>query len=347
MKIFIFTEDLSKPLEEGIKKVAFDIINDLSKVANVLVVCHVGQIFRENFINLKTNRLLINIRLQKIIKKFNPDIILYIPRWCGTFAGFVRMKILSIYNRRSKSLMIILQPKKIGRLQRKLIKFLKPDKAFSPSPMVIDQLTEYKIPIEFLPLTVDRNKFRSLSDFSKKKELRIKYGLPLKKFIILHVGHINSGRNLEALIPLQKNNNQVVIVGSSSTSDVAYKDEALKDLLKEKRIIIVDNYIEKIEEVYQLADVYVFPVIFEGGCIGIPLSILEARACGLPIISTDFGGIRKLFSSKLEGIIYAKTNDFPSLIKQIKLQKRLYPEKDFLDFTDRLFKRCLNNMINI
>ena len=48
------------------------------------------------------------------------------------------------------------------------------------------------------------------------------------------------------------------------------------------------------------ADVFVFPSYHGEGC---PVSLLEAMAAGLPIISTDVGGISDIFINGQNGIL--------------------------------------------
>jgi glycosyltransferase involved in cell wall biosynthesis len=172
----------------------------------------------------------------------------------------------------------------------------------------------------------------------------MKYGLPTDKCIILHVGHINAERNLEALVQLQKDDNQVVIIGSSSTQDVSYKDERLKKSLMEQGLQIIDGYIKNIEELYQLSDVYVFPVLSERGCIGVPLSILEARACGLPVVATAFGGLKRIYSGTTKEITYSHPSDFGDRIAELKLRPR--PETAASDARriDLMFRDSLDKM---
>ena len=50
-----------------------------------------------------------------------------------------------------------------------------------------------------------------------------------------------------------------------------------------------------IHELYQLADVYLFPVQRADAAMEIPLSVLEAMAVNLPIITTPFGRLTELF----------------------------------------------------
>jgi glycosyltransferase involved in cell wall biosynthesis len=346
-KIFIYSENLAEPLDEGIKRSAVYIIEALSQVASVAVGCGYGQTSQDScFEVIPSNRLLISVKLRKALRDFNPDIILYIPRWCGTFSSFVRIRILNFFNQRSRSVMVILQPKRIGGLQRKILRYLKPYVVLTPSPDVMQQMREFGINVEFLPLFVDTNKFMPLEDSRRKKELRSKYGFPLEKIIVLHVGHINSGRNLEALIPLQKDENQVVVVESSSTSEVANRDEILKDELKKNGIIIVDHYVQHIEEIYQLADVYVFPTVFQGGCIGIPLSVLEARACGVPVVSTDFGGLRRVFGNNKRDLVFSDPADFSKEVNKFK-NKDLHPRADDVVRINEAFKKALLRIIDL
>jgi len=346
MKIFVYSENLSLPFDEGIKKTAINIISSLSEIATVYGVCRYGDNLNKTFIHvIDSNRLLISFRLRKVIKDFSPDILLYIPMWSGTFASFLRMKILNIYNQKSKTVMVILQPKRLSKTQRKLIKLLKPNKVLTPSPKVINQMSDLHISAEFLPLSVDNHKFKPLENLNRKYILRKKYGIPLEKFIILHVGHINSGRNIEALIPLQKNNYQVLVVGSSSTSEVSSSDNTIKELLKRKGICIIDNYVENIEEIYQLSDVYVFPVDSEKGCIGIPLSILEAKACGLPIVTTDFGGLRLIFEENQKEFIYSSPEGFFHNINKIKENPGISISTDIIGYINNLYKTTLANIL--
>lgn len=346
MKVFIYTEDLSAPFDEGIKNVAISIIEELSKRVEVYTACRFGKMHgKQNVEIIASNRFLISAKLRRYIQNIDPDIILYIPRWCGTFASFLRMQFLHLYSRRSKTIMVLLQPKRIKKPLRFGLEILKPDKVFSPSPKVRENMAELKIASSFLPLFVDPTKYQPISDKSIKANYREKYGIPSKKFVILHVGHINQGRNLERLIPLQDDSNQVLILSSSSTSSVAYKDESLKHLLLESGIIVIDKYINNVEEIYQLSDLYVFPVIKEGSCIGIPLSILEARACGLPILTTEYGGLRNIFNNNTKSFIYSKPENFQENVNKLKNDLPLQVTSDEIIKINLEFEKTFKSML--
>jgi glycosyltransferase involved in cell wall biosynthesis len=144
------------------------------------------------------------------------------------------------------------------------------------------------------------------------------------------------------LIPLQKNNNQVVIVSSSSTPRDAIGPKELKDKLKQAGITIVDRYIPDIEEIYQLSDCYVFPVKKESSAISLPLSILEARACGLPVLTTDFGSIQAFLDDDNGNILYSAPEEFPKKLNLIKNKK----DQQYKTSVKSLNKKGVEKIIN-
>ena len=320
MRIVFFSEDLSEPFDEGIKKTANYVYKILTESYDVLTICRFCmKEERENIYQInRTNKLLINFELKKVIHKFKPNILIYLPSSSGTFPSFIRLKILSLYSQNTKTIMINLQQKYLKSWQVKILPFIKPDIILSPSQKVINYLRFLNSKKILLPLFIDLEKFKPLYNTDNKLKLREKYNIPRNKYVISHMGHLNWGRNLEALVPLQNKRNQVIVVGSSSTPIDAPKEEKLKNELIKKGIIVIDEYIPNIEEIYQLSDLYVFPVEFEGGSIGLPLSILEARACGIPVLTTDFGTIQQWFGKEEKGIYYAKSNEFLNSIEKIK-----------------------------
>lgn len=115
--------------------------------------------------------------------------------------------------------------------------------------------------------------------------LRRRYGLPEEKKILLHVGHVRQSRNLDLLLRLPlPPEAHLVIVGSSSR---ALEPELFRALV-ERGVIVLSDYFPHIEEIYQAADVYLFPVMQRDAAIDLPLSVLEAMACNLAVVTTSF-----------------------------------------------------------
>ena len=151
---------------------------------------------------------------------------------------------------------------------------------------------------------VDLNRFRPVSS-TEKQRIRGELELPKKKKIVLHVGHLNKGRNLLHMTKLVGKDVLPVIVGSTSVQP----DRGLVSCLESAGIIVIHRYLENIEKFYQAADCYVFPTIDPRFCVQIPLSIVEAIACGLPAVSTKFEGLPLLFPEGYQGIIYVDEID--------------------------------------
>jgi glycosyltransferase involved in cell wall biosynthesis len=149
---------------------------------------------------------------------------------------------------------------------------------------------------------VELERFTPVSEFHKER-LRRCHDVPLDAFVVLHVGHINASRGIHLLEEIQGQGDvQVVLVGSTSTPH----DVELSQQLERAGIIVRREYIEDIQEIYQLSDCYLFQVSSEQAAIELPLSVLEAMACNLPIITTRYGALGDLFPEG-DGLVFAQT----------------------------------------
>lgn len=269
--------------DEGMANFTFNISNELSDKYDVLNI---------DFSSL----LIINPKFWIESLKFNPDIYHFIIG--PGILGLILVKVFKTFFRSQLFLISCMQPN-ISNISKNFVRFFKPD-------IVLVQTNETELlfkdagfKTEFVASGVNTRKFCPI-DYNKKEELRIKYELPLDKFIILHVGHIKKGRNLLAFNKINKNNNyQVLIIGSTSTKS----EMELQKVLEDHGCIILRKYFENIEELYQLSDCYVFPTNDKKNCIQMPLSVLEACSCNLPVISTRYGDLEKLFKEG-QGLFY-------------------------------------------
>jgi glycosyltransferase involved in cell wall biosynthesis len=152
----------------------------------------------------------------------------------------------------------------------------------------------------FLPNGVDIDRFVPV-DEETKLDLRQKYGIG-RQFVILHVGPLKRGRNVQLLGQLQRDDRQVLILGRPSDPG----EERIVKALEQRGCLIWSSYQENIQEIYALSDCYAFPTIERRYCIETPLSVLEAMACNLPVVSTPFGALPRIVSAG-EGIVYSQT----------------------------------------
>ena len=189
---------------------------------------------------------------------------------------------------------------------------IKPDLVLVQSHDTADALSKLGLQTRVLPNGVDLAKFSPASS-RVKRSLREKFGLG-DEFILLHVGHIMNGRGLEALQNLPNKSTKLIVVGSRSTP----LNESVARRLVEHGGVVWRDYFSDIQEVYNLADCYVFPTLDPSGCIERPLSVLEAMACNLPVVTTSFGGLSEIFDQG-EGLFFAAhEDDFLNAIRKLR-----------------------------
>ncbi len=147
---------------------------------------------------------------------------------------------------------------------------------------------------------IDNNYYRPVLNLETKLFLRNKYNLPLNKEIILFVHRFSpvrkTGVYLENLIPsLCDKFEDCVFVFVGDGPDLMNIVAFFNDYISRGRCIFLGARVEsEILDLYQLSDIFINPTYSEG----FPRVILEAMACGLPIVSTDAGGIRDIISTQ-------------------------------------------------
>lgn len=281
--------DCTGNIDEGMKKITFNLASRFSLLDNYdILVLDPRRVFFKNF--------------WKNIKDFDPYIIHYIPG--PSLKSFLIVKIISLYIKDVKFIMSAPFPR-LSKFSKKLIHLFKPDLMLVQSRKTEKIFKEKGFRTKFLPLSgVDVKKFTPVPT-SVKEELREKYGIDKDKFVVLHVGHIRRGRNIQIFKKIQKENGiQVVIVGSTSTG----MDTDLYYELKRSGCHVIIDYVKNVEEIYQLSDCYVFPTISRSNSIELPLSVLEAMACNLPVISTRFGALPECFTEG-DGLIFVRSEE--------------------------------------
>jgi glycosyltransferase involved in cell wall biosynthesis len=292
MKILLIG-DYSSPHDEGMKKLSHNIKNHLSRRHQILAI-NPKDIFKV----IKLNE----------IRNYNPEILHYIPG--PTIRSLVILIILKmIITCRPVSIVSAVRPY-FTKYNSWLIPAFKPDLVLTQSSNFEKFFKKKGCLVKFFPNGVDCQKYIPATE-NQKRRLRQNFDLPINKKIILHVGHLKNNRGLKIFSEIQHNHKfQIVVVGSSQKTNVKLVQE-----LKESGVKIFDTYFNDISALYQLADLYLFPVpsiaeelpsgYNQVGAIDLPLSILEAMACNLPIVTTAFGALGRVFQTG-EGLYFYK-----------------------------------------
>jgi len=184
-----------------------------------------------------------------------------------------------------------------------------------------------------IPFGVHLEKFHVLPhDISELEELRQKYGIQNKDRVIMFLGSLDkahSFKGVDVLLRACAGNTKYQILNTKTLicgdGDLRIKYENLaKELKIEKQVIFTGRVSdEDLVKYYNLADIFVLPSVDKSEAFGIVL--LEAMACGVPIMASDLPGVRSVFENGVQGITVAPGS---ARHLQKKLEEYLrYPQK--------------------
>jgi len=267
-------------------------------------------------------------KILKLIKSINPSIIrAYNPRIEGWFAAYCAQKlripfVLSLHTQhnRKRQLMKKKSLKKYLILkiyEKKIEQFV--IKNANKILIVYKIIESYvlkqggKNP-EVLHNSIDLEKFRNANALTD-----------LPKPLVISVGNLSQEKNHQCIIrAMQKINASCIIIGRGEKKKELSK--LIESLNLNDKIIMKDSVpYSEIASYYKSADI--FALAFDPELEGIPKPVIEAMACGLPVVIPY---PNKLYSEGLENIaIFAKNepDDFSKKITDLLNDKKLQKEK--------------------
>jgi len=329
-RLCIVSEELDLPTDEGLKKFVYSIAGPLSQVAEVRILATATRgPLGPGAQKARANRFLFGSDLRRRLRAFDPDAVIYVPRAAGTRNSFIRARVLRAHVPRARTMLVSLQPRAYGPITRSLLPRAHPDVTVAQSNRVRDELRQLGLPSIALPSGVDLHTFRPIAP-GLRTALRREYGLPENAFVVLHVGHFRRERNVMFLGRLKRELRcEVVMVGSTSTDAQSEVEAALRVM----GVRVIDQYVERVQDLYAVADCYVFPVHVMHGAIEMPLSVLEAMACGVPVVSTHFGSLTEWLDEG-PGLTYAATDR--ELLEIVRAQRDNPTRPDSEEIRDRV-----------
>lgn len=170
---------------------------------------------------------------------------------------------------------------------------------------------------------IDFNKFNCELSKQEKLNLRKKYNIKPNTKVLLFTGRIVPEKGVKELILALKNvkhnNYKLLIIGSSLNlinvkTDYQVEVENLIKELNEKIIFTGFINYDDIYKFYRIADIAVIPSIWNDPA---PLTIIESLVCGLPIITTNSGGIPEYATNGSAIIINRNENLITNLANEI------------------------------
>lgn len=313
--MIVITDLLKKPFDEGAKNTALNIVcsigaNEENKIFSINGSKGVG----EGVDVSNVNKTFIDIAFLKKIRNLRCKTVLYIPESSSTLFSLLRSKIIEVFTKKSICI-LALQPRRYIGLKRVLFSALSPSMILTPSESYAEYLGEQGVSSIPIPLGVDDSRYNPYTK-EGRDIARCDYNIAIDRFVVLHVGHISVSRNLSWMMDIKETfpDIEVVVVGSTYNQS----DSELREKLVDLGVVIIDQYIEDMADIYNIADVYVFPVLNDQGAIATPLSVLEAMACNLPIVTSKFGSLPDVFCESPD---FNYVDDSRDLIKAIGVQR--------------------------
>ncbi len=197
------------------------------------------------------------------------------------------------------------------------------DKIISITPWELKYIQKYggiKSKIKVIPNGVSSEFFSKvkINDFKKKHNLHGK--------IILFFGRLNKTKSPDFFVDIAQ---QLTNKRKDLTFILVGPDEGMGSIVKEKignnlRIKMIPALKDRKEviKMYQAAEIYVLPSYREG----LPLTIFEAMASGLPILATPVNGVPYELKNAENGFLikYGDTKGFIEKINYLLDNKKIY-----------------------
>ena len=168
------------------------------------------------------------------------------------------------------------------------------------------------------------DKFFRISDDEKRK-LRSEKGFSQEETLLIYVAEMNENKNQSMLIRSMKKltedggNYRLLIVGADNISG---KYVSLASELGVSDRVDFLGHREDVCTLVQLSDIAVGSSLREG----LPVNVMEAMACGLPVVLSDNRGHRALCRDGYNGFVVAPNDDeaMAKRIKKLKEDRPLY-----------------------
>lgn len=161
-----------------------------------------------------------------------------------------------------------------------------------------------------IPNGVDLETFKN---GNKKQTLRKELGVGENEIVIGTVANFRRIKNhtflLQALSELIRDHGNVklLLIGQGFVNDIDNSEQEIRNFIDKHKLgknVLLLGYRSDIPELLNTMDIYCLTSFREG----LPISLIEAMASGLPVVGTDVEGIRDIIKPRENGFL-VKLND--------------------------------------
>ena len=250
---------------------------------------------------------------------------------CISFQGFLT----SLFAKKNKATYVLQAHGSVPRSQQRTIKYFY-DRLFSfhmlrsasrviaLSQTEAEQCRNIGIPderIEIIPNGIDLSEYANLPP---KGSFRKKFCIGHDEKIILYLGRIHKVKGIDILVEAfadvleMLQGVKLVIIGPDDgyLGEIERLIRVLK--IKDNVLMLGPLYGTDKLEAYIDADVYVLPSRYET----FPMSVLEAVACGTPVILTENCSVKEYFRDKVGLVVDPDSENLSQALLEILLNKR-------------------------
>lgn len=176
------------------------------------------------------------------------------------------------------------------------------DKVVAVSKAVFNDLTRHGLREENITLIYNGIVLDEYEIQSQGPNLRKEYGIPQDTFVIGAIGRLVPAKGYHHLIEAMTSvaedikDCRLLIAGEGQLKDNL---SALIQKLNISRYVTLVGYQNSITRFLSTIDLFVMPSLTEG----LPIALLEAMACGKPVLASSIGGIPEVITSEKDGLL--------------------------------------------
>lgn len=154
-------------------------------------------------------------------------------------------------------------------------------------------------------------KYRVLDVFNPRISLGLKRQLDPDSPLVLTVGRMSSQKGLHYLVKASSDvirkvpNVKFMIIAHSENKEASLYEKRILSMIEDLNLTrnfeVVKEFVphQEMPRYFAAADLFVLPTLTEGQ----PMVLLEALACGVPVVSTNVGGIPEVIVPGVNGLL--------------------------------------------
>lgn len=342
----------------GMARYTYELIRGISQSDNIQYTLLVNDIYKAKtifegipnlkYIKMKSKFLSLSeiIELPQIINKYKNEAIFHSPTFSNSPLISTKM-IMTIHDLNHLEL-----PQFYTRFHRYYYELIvKPSARKCSKILTVSNFSKTKI-LEWLkcdPSKIEviyngiNTAFKPINDPNMFEVVRKKYLLPEK--FILYIGNLKPHKNVPTLIHSMKYVHGVkLILNGKETQELKELIEKLNVREKISFIGYVDD--DDIKYLYNMAQVFVFPSLYEG--FGLPP--LEAMACGCPTIISDAECLRELVKDNdfvFERKNYKQLSEKINMLIEDKKLRKKFIDKGLQYANSYKWSKCINKTLEV